>query len=180
LSEENDQPGEPSEDDDISGDFAWSEEDSETLWQAVMDAKLTASADEMRAFLKLVNNVVALSAEEEAQLTKRIEAGRQATKTLNDMAERGEQPTDAQRSALMRIRRDGDRAREDLLKAHLPLVISLAKRNTGRGMAFLDLIEVGTIGITRAAEKFDFTKGYRFSVYATWWIRQSISRTIAT
>jgi len=92
------------------------------------------------------------------------------------MTDGDDPPTDSQRRELMRIRRDGDRAREALLRANLPLVAALAKRYTGRGMAFLDLIQAGTVGLIRAAEKFDPTKGYRFSVYATWWVRQAITR----
>jgi RNA polymerase primary sigma factor len=84
-----------------------------------------------------------------------------------------------QRSDLMRLSRDGDDAKDDLLKAHLPLVVAVAKRYTGHDMAFLDLIQVGSLGLARAAEKFDYTKGYRFSTYATWWIRQAITRAIA-
>ena len=155
------------------------DEESEALWQALRDAELTASADGVRAFLKQVDKVVPLSSEEEVELAKRIKAGRQATKVLTEMTERGAEPTDAQRSDLMRICRDGDHARDDLLEANLRLVVSLAKRYAGRGMAFLDLIQVGNMGLMRAAERFDYTKGYRFSIYATWWIRQAITRAMA-
>ena len=170
---------EPSEEDRASGDFVWAEGESEVLRQALMEAELTASAGGMREFLKQSDNVVALSAEEEVGLAKRIEAGRLATKALTQMAEHGEPQADSRRSDLMLICRDGEQARHDLLQAHLRLVVSLAKRYTGRGMALLDLIQIGNLGLRRAAEKFDYTKGYRFSVYATWWIRQVITRTMA-
>jgi RNA polymerase primary sigma factor len=170
---------EPSEEDRASCDFVWDEGESEVLRQALMEAELTASADGMREFLKQSDNVVALSAEEEVELAKRIEAGRLATKALTQMAEHGESQADSRRSDLMLICRDGEQARHDLMQAHLRLVVSLAKRYTGRGMAFLDLIQIGNLGLMRAAEKFDYTKGYRFSVYATWWIRQVITRTMA-
>src|SRR3981189_281719 len=95
------------------------------------------------------------------------------------MAEHGESQADSRRSDLMLICRDGEQARHDLLQAHLRLVVSLAKRYTGRGMAFLDLIQIGNLGLMRAAEKFDYTKGYKFSTYATWGIRQAITRAMA-
>jgi RNA polymerase primary sigma factor len=176
---DDDELSEPSEEDKASGDFVWDEEESEALRQALIDAELTASADGMRAFLNRIDNLVPLSAEEEVELAKRIEAGRQAAKALTEMDERGEEPTDPPRSDLMQICRDGDDAKHDLLQAHLRLVVSLSKRYTGRGMAFLDLIQIGNLGLMRAAEKFDYTKGYRFSIYATWWIRQAITRTMA-
>ena len=176
---DDDELSEPREEDKASGDFVWDEEESEALWQALRDAELTASADGVRAFLKQVDKVVPLSAEEEVELAKRIKAGRQATKVLIEMAERGAEPTDAQRSDLMRICRDGDHARDDLREANLRLVVLLAKRYAGRGMAFLDLIQVGNLGLLRAVERFDYAKGYRFSIYATWWIRQAITRAMA-
>jgi RNA polymerase primary sigma factor len=176
---DDDELSETSEEDKAFGGFVWDEEESEALWQALMDAELTASADGVGAFLKQVDKVVPLSVEEEVELAKRIKAGRQATKVLTEMSERGAEPTDAQRSDLMRICRDGDRARDDLLEANLCLVVSLAKRYAGRGMAFLDLIQVGNLGLMRAAERFDYAKGYRFSIYATWWIRQAITRAMA-
>ncbi|GFG49530.1 RNA polymerase sigma factor [Mycolicibacterium agri] len=170
---------EPSEKDKASGDFVWDEEESEALRQARKDAELTASADSVRAYLKQIGKVALLNAEEEVELAKRIEAGLYATQLLNEMAERGEKLPAAQRRDMMWICRDGDRAKNHLLEANLRLVVSLAKRYTGRGMAFLDLIQEGNLGLIRAVEKFDYTKGYKFSTYATWWIRQAITRAMA-
>jgi RNA polymerase primary sigma factor len=170
---------EPSEKDKASGDFVWDEEESEALRQARKDAELTASADSVRAYLKQIGKVALLNAEEEVELAKRIEAGLYCTQLMAEIAERGEKLTTAQRRDYMWICRDGDRAKNHLLEANLRLVVSLAKRYTGRGMAFLDLIQEGNLGLIRAVEKFDYTKGYKFSTYATWWIRQAITRAMA-
>ncbi|OCB38385.1 RNA polymerase sigma factor [Mycobacterium malmoense] len=170
---------EPSEKDKASGDFVWDEDESEALRQARKDAELTASADSVRAYLKQIGKVALLNAEEEVELAKRIEAGLYATQLMAEMAERGDKLPAAQRRDMMWICRDGDRAKNHLLEANLRLVVSLAKRYTGRGMAFLDLIQEGNLGLIRAVEKFDYTKGYKFSTYATWWIRQAITRAMA-
>ncbi|MEW5810954.1 MAG: RNA polymerase sigma factor [Actinomycetota bacterium] len=170
---------EPSEKDKASGDFVWDEEESEALRQARKDAELTASADSVRAYLKQIGKVALLNAEEEVELAKRIEAGLYATQLMAELAEKGEKLPAAQRRDMMWICRDGDRAKNHLLEANLRLVVSLAKRYTGRGMAFLDLIQEGNLGLIRAVEKFDYTKGYKFSTYATWWIRQAITRAMA-
>lgn len=170
---------EPSEKDKASGDFVWDEDESEALRQARKDAELTASADSVRAYLKQIGKVALLNAEEEVELAKRIEAGLYATQLMAEMAERGEKLPAAQRRDMAWICRDGDRAKNHLLEANLRLVVSLAKRYTGRGMAFLDLIQEGNLGLIRAVEKFDYTKGYKFSTYATWWIRQAITRAMA-
>ncbi|ORB97259.1 RNA polymerase sigma factor [Mycobacterium persicum] len=170
---------EPTEKDKASGDFVWDEDESEALRQARKDAELTASADSVRAYLKQIGKVALLNAEEEVELAKRIEAGLYATQLMAEMAERGEKLPAAQRRDMMWICRDGDRAKNHLLEANLRLVVSLAKRYTGRGMAFLDLIQEGNLGLIRAVEKFDYTKGYKFSTYATWWIRQAITRAMA-
>jgi RNA polymerase primary sigma factor len=170
---------EPSEKDKASGDFVWDEEESEALRQARKDAELTASADSVRAYLKQIGKVALLNAEEEVELAKRIEAGLYATQLMAEMADKGEKLTTAQRRDYLWICRDGDRAKNHLLEANLRLVVSLAKRYTGRGMAFLDLIQEGNLGLIRAVEKFDYTKGYKFSTYATWWIRQAITRAMA-
>ncbi|WP_048635103.1 RNA polymerase sigma factor [Mycolicibacterium aurum] len=170
---------EPSEKDKASGDFVWDEEESEALRQARKDAELTASADSVRAYLKQIGKVALLNAEEEVELAKRIEAGLYCTQLMAEIAEKGEKLTTAQRRDYMWICRDGDRAKNHLLEANLRLVVSLAKRYTGRGMAFLDLIQEGNLGLIRAVEKFDYTKGYKFSTYATWWIRQAITRAMA-
>ncbi|MEU9807355.1 RNA polymerase sigma factor [Mycobacteroides sp. LB1] len=170
---------EPSDKDKASGDFVWDEEESEALRQARKDAELTASADSVRAYLKQIGKVALLNAEEEVELAKRIEAGLYATQIVTELTEKGEKLPAAQRRDMSWICRDGDRAKNHLLEANLRLVVSLAKRYTGRGMAFLDLIQEGNLGLIRAVEKFDYTKGYKFSTYATWWIRQAITRAMA-
>ncbi|WP_082995868.1 RNA polymerase sigma factor [Mycobacterium alsense] len=179
AADEEEDIAEPSEKDKASGDFVWDEDESEALRQARKDAELTASADSVRAYLKQIGKVALLNAEEEVELAKRIEAGLYATQLMSDMAERGDKLPAAQRRDMMWICRDGDRAKNHLLEANLRLVVSLAKRYTGRGMAFLDLIQEGNLGLIRAVEKFDYTKGYKFSTYATWWIRQAITRAMA-
>jgi RNA polymerase primary sigma factor len=178
ATDEEDVP-EPSEKDKASGDFVWDEEESEALRQARKDAELTASADSVRAYLKQIGKVALLNAEEEVELAKRIEAGLYCTQLMTEFAAKGEKLTTAQRRDYQWICRDGDRAKNHLLEANLRLVVSLAKRYTGRGMAFLDLIQEGNLGLIRAVEKFDYTKGYKFSTYATWWIRQAITRAMA-
>ncbi|WP_431954570.1 RNA polymerase sigma factor [Nocardia lijiangensis] len=170
---------EPSEKDKASGDFVWDEEESEALRQARKDAELTASADSVRAYLKQIGKVALLNAEEEVELAKRIEAGLYAAEKVREFAEAGEKLPVAMRRDFNWIVRDGNRAKNHLLEANLRLVVSLAKRYTGRGMAFLDLIQEGNLGLIRAVEKFDYTKGYKFSTYATWWIRQAITRAMA-
>ena len=177
--EEDETTEEPTEKDKASGDFVWDEEESEALRQARKDAELTASADSVRAYLKQIGKVALLNAEEEVELAKRIEAGLYATHTMELLTEKGEKLPVAQRRDLNWITRDGNRAKNHLLEANLRLVVSLAKRYTGRGMAFLDLIQEGNLGLIRAVEKFDYTKGYKFSTYATWWIRQAITRAMA-
>ena len=176
---EDEDVAEPSDKDKASGDFVWDEEESEALRQARKDAELTASADSVRAYLKQIGKVALLNAEEEVELAKRIEAGLYATQKLGELIERGEKLPVQQRRDMQWICRDGERAKNHLLEANLRLVVSLAKRYTGRGMAFLDLIQEGNLGLIRAVEKFDYTKGYKFSTYATWWIRQAITRAMA-
>jgi RNA polymerase primary sigma factor len=162
------------------GDFVWDEEESEALRQARKDAELTASADSVRAYLKQIGKVALLNAEEEVELAKRIEAGLYAAERVRKAEEESAEKLAPQmRRDLRWIVRDGERAKNHLLEANLRLVVSLAKRYTGRGMAFLDLIQEGNLGLIRAVEKFDYTKGYKFSTYATWWIRQAITRAMA-
>jgi RNA polymerase primary sigma factor len=161
-------------------EFTWDEEEeSEALRQARKDAEMTASADSVRAYLKQIGKVALLNAEEEVDLAKRIEAGLYAAERLRQADEAGEKLPTQLRRDLRWIVRDGERAKNHLLEANLRLVVSLAKRYTGRGMAFLDLIQEGNLGLIRAVEKFDYTKGYKFSTYATWWIRQAITRAMA-
>jgi RNA polymerase sigma factor (sigma-70 family) len=140
---------------------------------------MTASADSVRAYLKQIGKVPLLNAEQEVELAKRIEAGLYAAERLRAAEESEEQMQVPLRRDLEWIGRDGERAKNHLLEANLRLVVSLAKRYTGRGMAFLDLIQEGNLGLIRAVEKFDYTKGYKFSTYATWWIRQAITRAMA-
>ncbi|MFL6162368.1 MAG: RNA polymerase sigma factor [Jatrophihabitantaceae bacterium] len=160
-------------------EFTWDEEESEALRQARKDAEMTASADSVRAYLKQIGKVALLNAEEEVDLAKRIEAGLYAAERLRQLELSGEKLPLQERRDLGWIIRDGERAKNHLLEANLRLVVSLAKRYTGRGMAFLDLIQEGNLGLIRAVEKFDYTKGYKFSTYATWWIRQAITRAMA-
>ncbi|MFI9386088.1 RNA polymerase sigma factor [Kutzneria sp. NPDC052558] len=162
-----------------SSDFVWDEEESEALRQARKDAELTASADSVRAYLKQIGKVALLNAEEEVELAKRIEAGLYAAERVRKAEDETEKLPPQMRRDLRWIVRDGERAKNHLLEANLRLVVSLAKRYTGRGMAFLDLIQEGNLGLIRAVEKFDYTKGYKFSTYATWWIRQAITRAMA-
>ena len=135
-----------------------------------------ATADPVKDYLKQIGKVPLLNAEQEVELAKRIEAGLFAEEKL---AEGGRSLTTDQRIDLEWIADDGTRAKNHLLEANLRLVVSLAKRYTGRGMLFLDLIQEGNLGLIRAVDKFDYTKGYRFSTYATWWIRQAITKALA-
>ncbi len=160
-------------------DFEWDDEESEALKQARRDAELTASADSVRAYLKQIGKVPLLNAEQEVELAKRIEAGLYAGERLRAAEDGEEKLVITMTRDLNWISRDGERAKNHLLEANLRLVVSLAKRYTGRGMAFLDLIQEGNLGLIRAVEKFDYTKGYKFSTYATWWIRQAITRAMA-
>ena len=134
-----------------------------------------ATADPVKDYLKQIGKVPLLNAEEEVELAKRIEAGLFAEELL---ATRGPFK-DRRQGDYEWIAEDGQRAKNHLLEANLRLVVSLAKRYTGRGMLFLDLIQEGNLGLIRAVEKFDYTKGYKFSTYATWWIRQAITRAMA-
>ena len=142
---------------------------------AQLVASAGATADPVKDYLKQIGKVPLLNAEQEVELAKRIEAGLFAEEKL---AAADELPTDL-RLDLRWIAGDGRKAKNHLLEANLRLVVSLAKRYTGRGMLFLDLIQEGNLGLIRAVEKFDYTKGYKFSTYATWWIRQAITRAMA-
>jgi len=135
-----------------------------------------ATADPVKDYLKQIGKVPLLNAEQEVELAKRIEAGLFAEEKL---AEGGRALGTDARIDMEWIAEDGTRAKNHLLEANLRLVVSLAKRYTGRGMLFLDLIQEGNLGLIRAVEKFDYTKGYKFSTYATWWIRQAITRAMA-
>jgi RNA polymerase primary sigma factor len=131
--------------------------------------------DPVRSYLKEIGRVPLLTAEQEVDLAKRIEAGLFAAEKLSS----GVTMAPTLRRDLELIERDGKVAKHNLIEANLRLVVSLAKRYTGRGMLFLDLIQEGNVGLIRAVEKFDYTRGYKFSTYAMWWIRQSITRSMA-
>ena len=131
--------------------------------------------DPVRMYLKEIGRVQLLTAQEEVSLAKRIEAGLLAEEKLESAAKL----SDDERIELRMTRRDGAMAKRHLVEANLRLVVSIAKRYVGRGMAFLDLIQEGNLGLIRAVEKFDYEKGFKFSTYATWWIRQAITRAIA-
>ncbi|TDU84405.1 RNA polymerase primary sigma factor [Kribbella voronezhensis] len=135
-----------------------------------------ATADPVKDYLKQIGKVPLLNAEQEVELAKRIEAGLFAEEQIGDEATKLK---DKVKDEYEWISEDGRRAKNHLLEANLRLVVSLAKRYTGRGMLFLDLIQEGNLGLIRAVEKFDYTKGYKFSTYATWWIRQAITRAMA-
>ncbi len=134
-----------------------------------------ATADPVKDYLKQIGKVALLNAEQEVELAKRIEAGLFGEERLNS----GDKIEMKLKRELWWIAQDGKKAKNHLLEANLRLVVSLAKRYTGRGMLFLDLIQEGNLGLIRAVEKFDYTKGYKFSTYATWWIRQAITRAMA-
>ena len=136
-----------------------------------------ATADPVKDYLKQIGKVALLNAEQEVELAMRIEAGLFAEEKLGQMS--ASQKTTKLARELHEIAKDGQRAKNHLLGANLRLVVSLAKRYTGRGMQFLDLIQEGNLGLIRAVEKFDYTKGFKFSTYATWWIRQAITRAMA-
>jgi RNA polymerase primary sigma factor len=160
----------------------WDEDDDDevdaaALARARKDAELSMPADSVRVYLNRIGKVALLTAAEEVSLAERIEVGVYAAERLRAAA-----PEEAGSQLLRDLRwimRDGERAKSHLMEANLRLVVSVAKRYTGRGMPFLDLIQEGNLGLIRAVEKFDYTKGYKFSTYATWWIRQAISRAMA-
>ena len=139
------------------------------------------SSDPVRLYLREIGRVPLLNAEGEVELAKLIESGLQAENRLAELAAIGElnQIEFAERRSLERTKKAGDKAKADLTNANLRLVVSIAKRYTGRGMTLLDLVQEGNLGLMRAVERFDHTKGFKFSTYATWWIRQAITRAIA-
>jgi len=155
--------------------FVYSDaDDDDAPVQQVMSAG--ATADPVKDYLKQIGKVALLNAEQEVDLALRIEAGLFAEEKIN--ADDGTMDPKFKRE-LEFVIHDGKRAKNHLLEANLRLVVSLAKRYTGRGMLFLDLIQEGNLGLIRAVEKFDYTKGFKFSTYATWWIRQAITRAMA-
>ncbi|MFV0252191.1 MAG: RNA polymerase sigma factor [Beutenbergiaceae bacterium] len=168
-------PAKEGNEEDESKGFVFSDsDDDDAPAQQVVTAG--ATADPVKDYLKQIGKVALLNAEQEVELAKRIEAGLFAEEKLADPGNSFEGKI---RRELEWIAQDGRRAKNHLLEANLRLVVSLAKRYTGRGMLFLDLIQEGNLGLIRAVEKFDYTQGYKFSTSATWWIRQAITRAMA-
>ncbi|WP_406399195.1 RNA polymerase sigma factor [Streptomyces sp. NBC_00879] len=171
------QPGGKGEEEEAEGEskgFVLSDDDEDDA-PAQQVAVAGATADPVKDYLKQIGKVPLLNAEQEVELAKRIEAGLFA----EDKLANSDKLAPKLKRELEIIAEDGRRAKNHLLEANLRLVVSLAKRYTGRGMLFLDLIQEGNLGLIRAVEKFDYTKGYKFSTYATWWIRQAITRAMA-
>ncbi|MFI6942588.1 RNA polymerase sigma factor [Streptomyces sp. NPDC050418] len=177
--EPNEEPTAGKDDDEEEGEaseskgFVLSDDEEDAPAQQVVVAG--ATADPVKDYLKQIGKVPLLNAEQEVELAKRIEAGLFA----EDKLANADKLAPKLKRELEIIAEDGRRAKNHLLEANLRLVVSLAKRYTGRGMLFLDLIQEGNLGLIRAVEKFDYTKGYKFSTYATWWIRQAITRAMA-
>lgn len=166
------------EENEASGFVVSDTDDDDQPAQQVVTAG--ATADPVKDYLKQIGKVALLNAEQEVELAKRIEAGLFAEERLATTEfDRNDKDQRRFERDLKWIAHDGKRAKNHLLEANLRLVVSLAKRYTGRGMLFLDLIQEGNLGLIRAVEKFDYTKGYKFSTYATWWIRQAITRAMA-
>ncbi|PLC13740.1 RNA polymerase subunit sigma [Kocuria flava] len=167
-------PAAASRDEKKSGFVITNNDDDDAPAQQVVSAG--ATADPVKDYLKQIGKVALLNAEQEVDLALRIEAGLYAEHKLAEQKDSLDPQT---RKELRWVIHDGKRAKNHLLEANLRLVVSLAKRYTGRGMLFLDLIQEGNLGLIRAVEKFDYTKGFKFSTYATWWIRQAITRAMA-
>ena len=135
--------------------------------------------DPVRMYLKEIGKVNLLTPEQEIDLAQKMGAGNLAKEQLEELEKSGEAIPQEVREELNKTIKAGERAKQQLAEANLRLVVSIAKRYVGRGMLFLDLIQEGNLGLIKAVEKFDYTKGYKFSTYATWWIRQAITRAIA-
>ena len=135
--------------------------------------------DPVRMYLKEIGKVNLLTSEEEIALAQKMDAGNTAKEQLEELEKVGDEVPEEVKKELNKLIREGERAKQKLAEANLRLVVSIAKRYVGRGMQFLDLIQEGNLGLIKAVEKFDYTKGYKFSTYATWWIRQAITRAIA-
>jgi RNA polymerase primary sigma factor len=142
------------------------------------DAGPSASADLVRVYLREIGRVALLTAADEVDLAKRVEAGVFAAERLG-LLEPAPSPDPDLRRDLLAVVGDGQRAKQRLIESNLRLVVSIAKRYAGRGLPFLDLIQEGNLGLIRAVEKFDYTRGFKFSTYASWWIRQAVSRAVA-
>lgn len=158
------------------------EEEEETAEEIVRELELrvpydrTITADPVRTYLREIGRTRLLTKEEEVELAQAIERGKGVEERLKKATKRTSKAT---REKLVRVAKLGDEARERLTEANLRLVVSIAKKYPGRGLSFLDLIQEGNIGLMRAVEKFDWRRGYKFSTYATWWIRQGVTRAIA-
>ena len=135
--------------------------------------------DPVRMYLKEIGKVNLLTSEEEIALAQKMDAGNAAKEQLEELEKAGEEIPEETRTELNKLIKEGEKAKQKLAEANLRLVVSIANRYVGRGMQFLDLIQEGNLGLIKAVEKFDYTKGYKFSTYATWWIRQAITRAIA-
>ena len=174
-------------DDDDDADIIFDEEDEVEVEKIDLSVPEGVSVeDPVRMYLKEIGKVPLLSAEEEIQLAEQMEAGNIASEKITILKNRMDDATDEEKEELkaeiklqQRIVDKGSDAKKRLAEANLRLVVSIAKRYVGRGMLFLDLIQEGNLGLIKAVEKFDYTKGYKFSTYATWWIRQAITRAIA-
>jgi RNA polymerase primary sigma factor len=142
------------------------------------DSGPSASADLVRVYLREIGRVALLTAADEVDLAKRVEAGVFAAERLS-LLESTSKPDPDMRRDLLAVVGDGQRAKQRLIESNLRLVVSIAKRYAGRGLPFLDLIQEGNLGLIRAVEKFDYTRGFKFSTYASWWIRQAVSRAVA-
>jgi RNA polymerase primary sigma factor len=158
------------------GSFVLTDSDDDDGAPAQKITVAGATGDPVKDYLRQIGKVPLLNAVQEVEIAKRIEAGLFAQEQL---AAEGTELSEEDREDLEWIAEDGRRAKNHLLEANLRLVVSLAKRYTGRGMLFLDLIQEGNLGLIRAVEKFDYTKGFKFSTYATWWIKQAITRAMA-
>jgi RNA polymerase primary sigma factor len=165
---------EPSE-----SDLAVAAEEIETELPSLDEVAPGPSADLVRVYLREIGRVSLLNAAEEVDLARRVEAGVFAEERLAGAAAAGERLDPQLKADLATIADDGGRAKRHLIEANLRLVVSIAKRYSGRGLPFLDLIQEGNLGLIRAVEKFDYSKGYKFSTYASWWIRQAVSRAVA-
>ena len=161
-----------------SGDFRGDDE-PEAPRRGGQDGELTTAGDSVRAYLNQIGRIALLTAQQEVDLARRIEVGLYAAHRLRTADHAPAQLCPQLRRDLGWIVRDGQRAKNHLLEANLRLVVALARRYTGRGLALLDLIQEGNLGLIRAVEKFDYTKGNKFSTYAIWWIRQAITRALA-
>ena len=161
------------------GDVVWDGQESHAGRRGVNETEMMFAADPVRTYLRQIGKVALLTAEEEVELARGVEAGLYAAERIRRAADTTVKLSPQLHRDLCWLVRDGERGKNRLVEANLRLVVSVAKRYAGHGMAFLDLIQEGNLGLIRAVQKFDNTKGYKFSTYATWWIRQAITRAMA-